>query len=97
MKANVYPKCRQLLCALSYKRVCKHGNTGSCVCVPCMPHGGLSATRALEIRSGGGSGLNSLRNCIRKGDLQRFIKKKTYTPSGGKAGSRMIHKNIDCI
>ncbi len=31
-----------------------------CVCVPCAPHGGLSDTSALEISSGGGSGLNSL-------------------------------------
>ncbi len=31
-----------------------------CVCVPRMPHGGLSDTSALEISSGGGSGLNSL-------------------------------------
>ncbi len=28
-----------------------------CVCVPRTPHGGLSDTRALEMRSGGGSGL----------------------------------------
>ncbi len=46
--------------------VCKHCNTGSCaracvcVCVPRTPHGGLSDTSVLEIRSGGGSGLNSL-------------------------------------
>ncbi len=35
MKSKVYPKCRLLLCALSYKRVCNHCNTGSCarVCV----------------------------------------------------------------
>ncbi len=54
MKAKVYPKC--------------HCNTGSCiyvcvcvcVCVSCTPHGGLSDTSALEISSGGGSGLNSL-------------------------------------
>ncbi len=31
-----------------------------CVCVPRTPHGGLSDTSALEISSGGGSGLNSL-------------------------------------
>ncbi len=31
-----------------------------CVCVPHTPHGGLSDTSALEISSGGGSGLNSL-------------------------------------
>ncbi len=59
---KVYPKC-----SLSYKRVCNHCNTGSCarvcvcvcVCVPRTPHGGLSDTSALEISSGGGSGLNS--------------------------------------
>ncbi len=31
-----------------------------CVCVPRTPRGGLSDTSALEISSGGGSGLNSL-------------------------------------
>ncbi len=31
-----------------------------CVCVQRTPHGGLSDTSALEISSGGGSGLNSL-------------------------------------
>ncbi len=31
-----------------------------CVCAPRAPHGGLSDTSALEISSGGGSGLNSL-------------------------------------
>ncbi len=30
-----------------------------CVCAPRTPHGGLSDTSALEISSGGGSGLNS--------------------------------------
>ncbi len=41
-------------------------NTGSCarmcvcVCVLRTPHGGLSDTSALEIRSGGGYGLNSV-------------------------------------
>ncbi len=54
------------LCALSYKRVCNHCNTGSCVCVcvcvraPRALRGGLSDTSALEISSGDGSGLNSL-------------------------------------
>ncbi len=59
------------LVALSYKRICNHCNTGSCayvcVCVPRTPHGGLSDTSALEISSGGGSGLNSLPVRIRTG------------------------------
>ncbi len=38
-----------------------------CVCVPRAPHGGLSDTSALEISSGGGSGLNSLPVRIRTG------------------------------
>ncbi len=55
-------------------RVCNHCNTGSCarvyvcvcvcVCVR-VPHTGLSDTSALEISSGGGSRLNSLRAGVR--------------------------------
>ncbi len=63
-----YGLSKMSLCALSYKRLCKHCNTGSsacahvcaCVCVPRSPRGGLGDTSALEIPSGGGSGLNSL-------------------------------------
>ncbi len=39
----------------------------ACVCVPRTSQGGLSDTSALEIRSGGGSGLNSLPDRIRTG------------------------------
>ncbi len=38
-----------------------------CVCVPRTPHGDLSDTSALEISSGGGSGLNSLPVWIQTG------------------------------
>ncbi len=38
-----------------------------CVCAPRAPHGGLSDTSALEISSGGGSGLNSFPVRIRTG------------------------------
>ncbi len=38
-----------------------------CVCAPRTPHRGLSDTSALEISSGGGSGLNSLPVRIRTG------------------------------
>ncbi len=37
-----------------------HAPVCVCVCVPRTPRGGLSDTSALEISSGGGSGLNSL-------------------------------------
>ncbi len=58
-----YGLSKMSLCALSYKRLCKHCNTGSsvrahvcacvcaCVCVPRSPHGGLGDTSALEIPS----------------------------------------------
>ncbi len=63
-----------MLCALSVKSVKSvitptlvHAPECVCVCVPRMPHGGLSDTSALEIQSGGGSGLNSLPVRIRTG------------------------------
>ncbi len=42
-----------------------HAPVCVCVCVPRAPHGGLSDTIALEISSGGGSGLNSPRSGFR--------------------------------
>ncbi len=44
-----------------------HAPVYVCVCVPHTPHGGLSDTSALEISSGGGSGLNSLPVRMRTG------------------------------
>ncbi len=44
-----------------------HAPVCVCVCAQRTPHGGLSVTSALEISSGGGSGLNSLPVRIRTG------------------------------
>ncbi len=61
----------------------------ACICVPRTPHGGLSDTSALEIRSGGGSGLNSLPVRIRNGirtlrsaALMTYYVHGKYTTSG---------------
>ncbi len=61
-----------------------------CVCVPRAPHGGLSDTSALEISSGGGSGLNSLPVRIRTSISPDLVdssrcqqtSKKSFVPAG---------------
>ncbi len=64
-------------------------HTPMCVCVPRAPHGGLSDTSALEISSGGGSGLNSLPIRIRTlrspvlesgGRVEKLIAQVAWSP-----------------